>query len=134
MEREIQSSTFTKAELEQFKALLAKENAILQHLFVDSRLAGIRFTQGIESFNFEEVLARTTLVQLQNGITAPLLVMNEDGETITEDIFSIEDEALLNNKPLMPFMLTPHESDQTGLPVLSYGSLTYYHWREIHHR
>ena len=75
-------------------------------LSFDGSPANIRFIQGIESLNFEEIPAHTTLAQLENGVTAPLLVMDEDGENITGDIFRVEDGALRNNKPLMPSMLT----------------------------
>ncbi len=48
MGQEIQSSSFTEAELEQFKALLAEETALLQRWFADGRLAGSGYKAGFE--------------------------------------------------------------------------------------
>lgn len=75
----------------------------------DGSAADIQFINGIESLNFEEIPPGTTLAHVRDGVTVPVVVMNEDGETITSDVFSIVGGNLVNNKPLMPSMLTLDE-------------------------
>lgn len=75
----------------------------------DEQAADIRFIQGIESLNFEEIPAGTTLARIANGISSPLQVMNEDGDLITDEIFTIEENRLVNTRILMPSMLTLDE-------------------------
>ena len=75
----------------------------------DGSEADVRFIQGIESLNFEEIPPGTTLARIRDGVTDPIVVMNEDGETITSEIFRVKDGCLVNNKALMPSMLTLDE-------------------------
>ena len=78
-------------------------------LSFDDSEADIRFIPGMESLNFEEIPPRTTLARVRQGISKPVVVMNEDGEDITEQVFSLDGDCLVNNLPLMPSMLTLDE-------------------------
>ena len=75
----------------------------------DSSAADIQFIQGIESLNFEEIPPDTSIATIRAGIVSPILVLNEEGENITEQLFTIKDNKLVNRKTLMPAMLTLEE-------------------------
>ncbi|MBT6043714.1 MAG: peptidase M14 [Gammaproteobacteria bacterium] len=75
----------------------------------DGSDADIEFIQGIESLNFEEIPPDTSIAKIRTGITAPILVLNEDGEDITGQLFTIKENKLVNLKTLMPAMLTLEE-------------------------
>ena len=64
---------------------------------------------GIETLNFEEIPAGTTLARISEDVVAPLLVLDEDGKDITNDLFVIDDGQLINKVSLMPSMLTRDE-------------------------
>lgn len=78
-------------------------------LSFDGSDADIRFIQGVESLNFEEIPADTTLADIRQGIARPLQVFDEDGEEITGTLFEVRDSQLVNRMPLMPSMLTLDE-------------------------
>lgn len=75
----------------------------------DGSAADVRFIQGIETLNFEEIPAGTTLALVRDGLREPILVLDEDGGNITEAVFSIEEDRLVTRRPLMPSMLTLDE-------------------------
>ena len=78
-------------------------------LSFDGSDADIRFIAGIESLNFEEIPPRTTLGTVADGVNEPVVVMNEDGEKVTGEMFSLEDGHLLTTRAFMPSMLTLDE-------------------------
>ena len=75
----------------------------------DGSDAELCFIQGIETLNFEEIPAGTTLARISEDVVAPLLVLDEDGKDITNDLFVIDDGQLINKVSLMPSMLTRDE-------------------------
>jgi len=78
-------------------------------LSFDDSDTDIRFIPGMETLNFEEIPAGTTLARIRENVEHPLLVMNETGEKITGDVFDVSNGELVNIKPLMPSMLTLDE-------------------------
>ncbi len=76
----------------------------------DGSDADMQFIQGIETLNFEEIPPGTAIATISNNIAAPILVLNEDGENITHELFEINDHKLVNLKTLMPAMLTLEEA------------------------
>ena len=75
----------------------------------DDSDADIRFIKGIETLNFEEIPAGTTLARIREDVDRALLVEDEDGNDITGKIFDIKDGVLVNRNALMPSMLTLDE-------------------------
>lgn len=69
----------------------------------------IRFIQGVETLNFEEIPTGTTLAHVRDGIEEPLHVIDETGQNISREIFSLNDGALENKFSFMPSMLTLDE-------------------------
>ncbi len=75
----------------------------------DGSAADMQFIQGIETLNFEEIPPGTCIATIRDEVAAPILVLNEDGEDITRQLFEINDHKLVNRKTLMPAMLTLEE-------------------------
>ena len=73
----------------------------------DNTMADIRFIQGIESLNFEEVPAGTTLARIRPGLEHPFVVLDEDGKNISASLFRLEQGELVTCSPLMPSMPLP---------------------------
>ena len=78
-------------------------------LSFDESDTDIRFIQGIETLNFEEIPAGTILAHIREGVDDPILVMDEEGNVITQQVFEIRDNNLITLRPLMPSMLTLDE-------------------------
>jgi succinylglutamate desuccinylase len=68
--------------------------------------ADIAFINGIERLNFEEINSDTLLGTLKNGITKPLIVLDEEGRDIFDQHFYIKDNSLYTKASLVPAMLT----------------------------
>ncbi|MEQ8427549.1 MAG: M14 family metallopeptidase [Gammaproteobacteria bacterium] len=68
--------------------------------------ADVRFINGIERLNFEEIPASTTLAQVNSDIERPMIVLDEDGKDIFADYFRIDAEQLQTTACIMPAMLT----------------------------
>ena len=62
----------------------------------------------LECMNFNEIPAGTIWgkVNNKNLLTLPLLAINENGENVSTDFFSISDDELLMSRKTMPSMLT----------------------------
>ncbi len=68
--------------------------------------ADIEFIKGIEKLNFEEIVSDTLLGKLKNGIDKPLIVLDEDGNDIFDQCFSINDDNIYTKSTIVPAMLT----------------------------
>ena len=75
----------------------------------DGSDADVQFIQGVDTLNFEEIPPGTILARVRTNLTAPLHVLDEDGGDISGELFSIKNGELVNNKTLMPSMLTLDE-------------------------
>ena len=68
--------------------------------------ADIEFVKGIETLNFEEISGDTLLGKVKDNITKPLIVMNEEGDDIFDQYFSVHDNKLATKLAIVPAMLT----------------------------
>ncbi len=68
--------------------------------------ADIEFVKGIETLNFEEISDDTLLGKVKDNITKPLIVINEEGEDIFDNYFSINDNNIMTKLAIVPAMLT----------------------------
>lgn len=68
--------------------------------------ADIEFVKGIETLNFEEISDDTLLGRLKADEAKPLIVINEDGEDIFEQYFSVTDNNIITKQAIVPAMLT----------------------------
>jgi succinylglutamate desuccinylase len=66
----------------------------------------IRFLEDLDYLNFRELPAGTTLGWVKPGIPAVVNVFNDNGESVGEHYFVVEDNELRTVKPVMPSMLT----------------------------
>ncbi len=66
--------------------------------------ADLTFDLGFERRNFTEL--KPTEVFAHTRVPRPLIVTNDDGEDITDDILRIENGDIYLNRPLMPAMIT----------------------------
>lgn len=71
--------------------------------------ADIMFIRGIETLNFEEIPAGSTLATLRHGLHESIEVESEDGVNITDRLFQVTEGRLTNIRPLMLSMLTMDE-------------------------
>ena len=63
----------------------------------------------IDHLNFRELPAGTRLGRLKPGASVTLDVRDENGRSICDRYFSIEDDSLVTARPLMPSMFTLDE-------------------------
>ena len=68
--------------------------------------ADVRFINGIERLNFEEIPANTVLAKVNNDIEKPMIVLDEEGNDIFTDYFCIDADQLKTIASVMPAMLT----------------------------
>ncbi len=73
-----------------------------------SAQADLTFESGFERKNFTEI--KSTEVFAHTRIANPLLVTNEQGEDVTDEIMRIENGRVYLNKTLMPAMITPDKT------------------------
>lgn len=76
---------------------------------IDKPAAKLNFISNMDRLNFQELAAGTILGHVKTTNSACLQVLNEDGEEVMEQYFSIEKGALRFSIPLMPSMLTLDE-------------------------
>lgn len=89
------------------RAIMRVPDAI--SLSFDGSDADIAFIQGIDSLNFEEIPPGTTLARVRTGVSEPVVVMDENGTVITDEVFTLSEGCLVNRIALMPSMLTLDE-------------------------
>lgn len=68
--------------------------------------ADVRFINGIERLNFEEIPANTLLATIDSEIERPMIVLDEDGNDIFGDYFEVKDGKMQTTASVMPAMLT----------------------------
>jgi len=66
----------------------------------------LHLVDGIDHLNFRELPAGTRIGGLAPGLAMPLDVRDENGQAVGEHYFSVEGDALLTTRPLMPSMFT----------------------------
>ena len=76
---------------------------------IDNPKAKLNFISNMDRLNFQEVAAGTILGHVNCGNLPCLQVLNEEGEEVVEQYFSIEKGILRFAVPLMPSMLTLDE-------------------------
>lgn len=76
---------------------------------IDNPKAKLNFISNMDRLNFQEVVAGTILGHVNCGNLPCLQVLNEEGEEVVEQYFSIEKGVLRFSIPLMPSMLTLDE-------------------------
>ena len=72
----------------------------------DGETADIEFIKGIEGLNFEEIGSDTILGKIKSGIDRPFIVLDEDGNDVFDQYFTIKDNKILTKSTIMPAMLT----------------------------
>ena len=104
--KELPDASLTDGDIDLFHTLAVVK--IPEHIAFsfDGSDADISFIGGMESLNFEEIPAGTTLARVREGVVNPILVLDEDGQDITWQLFDIVQGSLVNRIPLMPSMLT----------------------------
>jgi hypothetical protein len=65
----------------------------------------LSFHSELECFNFSELVQKTVWADV-SGEHLPVSVTNENGDTVSERFFQIENGKLVNKVPVMPSMLT----------------------------
>ncbi len=68
--------------------------------------ADIQFVHGVERLNFEEIPLNTIIGKLNGNMERPLIVLDEDGQDVFDNYFTIEEDALHTATKIMPAMLT----------------------------
>jgi len=76
---------------------------------IDNPDAKLNFISNMDRLNFQEVTAGTILGHVNCGNSRCLQVLNEEGEEVVEQYFSVEKGTLRFSAPLMPSMLTLDE-------------------------
>lgn len=74
--------------------------------FGDSSM-GLCLRLDLERLNFREIPPGTSLGTVPPGLPFPVQAIDEQGQDITANVFSLEAGKLLTKLPLMPSMLTP---------------------------
>ncbi len=69
----------------------------------------LRFIGNIDHLNFRELPAGTQLGQVKPGAAVTLDVRDDNGQSIYDHYFTIEADALVTTRPLMPSMFTLDE-------------------------
>ena len=75
----------------------------------DDEAVDLQLLGNIDHLNFRELPAGTQLGRLQPGASVTLDVRDENGRSICDRYFSIEDDSLVTARPLMPSMFTLDE-------------------------
>lgn len=76
---------------------------------IDNPKAKLNFISNLDRLNFQEVAVGTILGHVNCGNSPCLQVLNEEGQEVVEQYFSIENGTLRFSVPVMPSMLTLDE-------------------------
>jgi len=71
--------------------------------------ADLLLSTDLEQLNFNEVSAGTVIGTITNSIELPLVAVDEHGQDVSEQFFSIEKNQLIISRTTMPSMLTLNE-------------------------
>lgn len=72
----------------------------------DGSPADLRFVEDLDHMNFRELAPRTIWARCAPGGAIPLEVTDEDGQRVTARYFSLHQDKLVVERPVMPSMLT----------------------------
>lgn len=71
--------------------------------------ADIVFREDLDSLNFSELSIGTPFARIREGITKPLLVLDENGEDVSAAYFAVVENEVVLTQAVMPSMLTLKE-------------------------
>ena len=79
------------------------------HFSFSDKKADLLLNKNIERMNFTEVPIGTILGTVKNNFQMPVIALQENGNTVTDNFFTVQDNNLQINKKTMPSMLTLDE-------------------------